>query len=293
MAKPKRMSDILASSAEHDVSAAIATATPPYSSEGPTLPLIEGNGEHTTDVNASGLDAKKQETNGGATKEKNGKLQATKREQPINTNHPGLYEPWTLLPREILGPLLSQSRLADTQNAVPIVCTKNQNIKSAVVRLKTYLGAYVDQKNPMEVPVVLKEKGSIIAILAQGEGTAKLVTIVDLARRVVKPDPALSTEDKMVQTWRMYMSLASVEIEFKERIKSHVAQGEARTTEETQEEEAFEPMEIDVPSHKTDETARARKVPVLTVWMSRKEIPAFKEAFGEQTFAVQTLPKDD
>jgi hypothetical protein len=288
------MSDIFASSAENDASAAIATATPPYSSEGPTLPLIEGNGEHTTDANASALDAKTPEKNGGASKGRNGKVQATKRAQPINTNHPGLYKPWTLLPREILGPLLSQSRLADAQNVVPVVCTKNQNIKSAVVRLKTYLGAYVDQKNPMEVPVVLKEKGSIIAISAQGEGTAKLVTIVDLARRVVKPDPALSVEDMTVQIWRMYMSLASVEIEQKTRIKSHdTAQGDARTTEETQEEEAFEPMEIDVPNQKTDETAHTRKVPVLTVWMSRTEIPAFKEAFGQQTFAVQTLPKDD
>lgn len=296
MAKPKRMSDIFASSAENDASAAIATATatPPYSSEGPTLPLIEGNGEHTTDANASGLDVKKQETNGGATKERNEQLQTTKRAQPIMTNHPGLYEPWTLLPREILGPLLSQSRLADAQNVVPIVCTKNQNIKSAVVRLKTYLGAYVDQKNPMEVPVVLKEKGSIIAISAQGEGTAKLLTIVDLARRVVKPDPALSTDYKIVQTWRMYMSLTSVEIEHKQRIDSYnTAPGEAGRTGETQEEEAFEPMEIDLPNQKTSETARTRKAPVLTVWMSRNEIPAFKEAFGEQIFAVQTLPKDD
>jgi hypothetical protein len=63
---------------------------------------------------------------------------------------------------------------------------------------------------------------------------------------------------------------------------------------ETQEEEAFEPMDIDAPhQEKPQDTKTTRKVPVLTFWMTRKRIPAFKEAFGEQTFTVQTLPKEE
>lgn len=283
------MSEVFASSAEKDTIAASTTATPPYSSEGPTLPLIAGDGEHATDAGGTILEAKARGTNGEPSKRTDKRVHG--REGPAapnNTSHPGLYEPWTLLPREITGPLLSQSRLADAQNVVPIVFTKNQNVKAGVVRLKTYLGAPCDQKNPLEIPELLKEKCSVIAVSSQGEGTAKLVTIVDMVKRVVKPNPALPTDDKLVQTWWMYMSLTSVDVEQEKRIKR-----KADTTQESQEEEAFEPMEIDVPFQKMEETKLTRKVPVLTVWMSKNEIPAFKEAFGEQTFAVQALSKDD
>jgi hypothetical protein len=34
------------------------------------------------------------------------------------------------------------------------------------------------------------------------------------------------------------------------------------------------------------------RTPVLTVWMTKKRIPAFQEAFGEQTFDVLSLPQD-
>lgn len=296
MAKSKRMSDVLTSSAEKNT---LTTATPPYSSEGPTLPLINGEGENAINLNGEGMNAVTGNADRDTTKKR--KLQKDDEEgsapnQPQrNTNHPGLYEPWTLLPREILGPLMTQARLANVQNAVSIVFTKNQNIRSGIMRLRTYFSAHVDEKNQMEVPEVLKDKGFVIAISAQGEGTAKLVTIVDMARRIVKPDPALAKDDKLVETWRMYMSLASVEVEQKKRAESDApAQSKADLTQEVEEEDAFEPMEVDVPEKKeAEEVKNRRKVPVLTVWMSRREIPAFKEAFGEQTFAVQTLPKDD
>jgi hypothetical protein len=291
MARAKRMSDIFASSAENGASAEFTTATPPYSSEGPTLPLIEGDGEHAAGINANGPEPDVQNEKGDATKQKKSQAQA----QPTTTNHPALYEPWTLLPRELLGPLLSQSRLADAQNVVPLVFTKNQNIKSGIIRLKTYMGAHVDKKNPIEIPEALKEKGSIIALSAQGEGTAKLVTIVDMAKRVVSPAATTPDDDKAVEKWWMYMSLASIDLEQRKKTTpKESAQVDDGQVSETQEEELFEPMDIDAPhQEKPQDTKTTRKVPVLTFWMTRKRIPAFKEAFGEQTFTVQTLPKEE
>lgn len=295
MAKSKRMSDVLTSPAEKNT---LATATPPYSSEGPTLPLINGEGKNTINLNGDGMDVSTGNADRDVIKKrklrKDGEEGSATNQPQRKTNHPGLYEPCTLLPREILGPLMTQARLANVQNAVSIVFTRNQNIRSGIIRLRTYLGAHVDEENPMEVPEVLNDKGSVIAISAQGEGTVKLVTIVDMARRIVKPGPAQPKDDKLVETWRMYMSLASVEVEQKKRTNPDAAaQSKADLTEEADEEDAFEPMELDAPEKRTEEATGVRKVPVLTVWISRKEIAAFKEAFGEQTFGVQTLPKDD
>ena len=302
MAKAKRMSDIFASSAEKSANAMTTAATPPYSSEGPTLPIIEGTGMNTAEHNLNGPQATISNANGNAAKKKrksgepNGEGVAAKQAQPIATIHPALYEPWTLLPREVVGLLLAQGRLASAQNVVPVTFTKNQNIKGGIIKLTTYLKAHVDQKNPVELPEALKEKACIIAISAQGEGTTKLVTIVDMAKRIVRPKTTHTDGDGMIETWWMYTSLTSIEAEQKKTTASgcdaHVKIGEA--TQETQEEEAFEPMEVDVQEQRKDEVPpRIRKVPVMTVWMTQKKVPAFKDAFGEQTFMVQTLSQDD
>ena len=42
-----------------------------------------------------------------------------------------------------------------------------------------------------------------------------------------------------------------------------------------------------------EDGVQLRKVPVLTVWMTRKKIPAFKNAFGEQTFPVQKISQEE
>jgi hypothetical protein len=53
-------------------------------------------------------------------------------------------------------------------------------------------------------------------------------------------------------------------------------------------------MEVDTPHQEKEERQKKMiKAPVLTVWMTKKKIPAFKEAFGEQFWEVDTLPQDD
>jgi hypothetical protein len=298
MAKAKRMSDIFASSAEKSSSAPAAAATP-YSSEGPTLPIIPGaDGEHTEVLNKTGdastCDGKKKRELGGQKAEKDAKTAAP-------TFDHVLYEAWNLLSPEILRIVISNERLRPNQNTVPIVFTKNQNIKTGINRLKTYLGAYVDKHQPMDLPEALKQADTMIAVSAQGEGTAKLVSIVDMVRRIVAPGTHAKPTDGKLETWYMYASLTSVEVE--KVIGPKATNGEVQQDNRSQnlttdnagdEEEAFEPMEVDAPAPQQEAPKKqTRRDPVLTIWMTKKSIPAFKKAFGEQTFEVQSLPKDD
>jgi hypothetical protein len=298
MAKAKRMSDMFASSAEKD-SSAITTFATPYSSEGPTLPIIGAETEHMTGLNN---DKSKNNRN---TREKskgpghNVEKLITSKAQPVATFHPVLYEPWTLLPFGLTKILTSQARLRGTQNVVPIVFTKNHNVKSGINRLKTYFGAYMDKSQPLDMPEALKQIDVIIAVSAQGEGTAKLVSILDVARRVVAPSAKDKENGFKIDTWWMYTSLTSVEMEKRingvsdAKLDAQPSQAKQDAEEDDdEEEEAFEPMKIDTPvQDRESEQKKMVKAPVLTVWMTKKKIPAFEEAFGEQTFEV--LPLDD
>lgn len=296
MTKPKRMSDIFASSVEKDGDITMTTATPPYSSEGPTLPLIESNTELST---GSAKLGKKRKTNSH-----DSSTAPKKPAQPesLPTIDPALYQPWSLLPVEILKLLKSQARLRTTQNVVPVVFTKNQNVKSGINRLKIYLGAYRDPNSSIEMPDALKQEDIVIAVSAQGQGTTKLVSIVDMVRRIVAPSGKAVGADEKVETWWMYTMLASVETECKlNRPTEETSQEAAHKPGETQdsEEEAFEPMNIDGQKDqgyeklKGADRVQMRTVPVLTVWMTRKKILAFKQAFGEQSFAVKLVQQGE
>ncbi|KAH4259002.1 hypothetical protein HBI04_109460 [Parastagonospora nodorum] len=300
MAKPKRMSDIFASSAEKDSSAVTAPATP-YSSEGPTLPIIGGadaDGEHT--VGPESNQAAKGSRKKRKTEENGSEIHIKADAQPVPSFDPSLYQPWTLLPAELLK--ISQDRLRGTKNVVPIAYTRNQNIKGGINRLKTYLGAYKNKNQPMDMPEALKEADVVIAVSAQGEGTAKLVSIVDLVRRVVAPTSKSKLSGGNVETWYMYTSLANIEVEKRAKAMSDGSDSNGQAEkpkstadeDEEEEEEAFELMDVDAPEQEQEQQQKqTTKAPILTVWMTKKNIPAFKEAFGEQTFEVQALPLED
>ncbi|EUC50081.1 hypothetical protein COCMIDRAFT_83014 [Bipolaris oryzae ATCC 44560] len=283
MAKPNRMSEIFASSSEKDNDTTAITATPPYSSEGPTLPII---GAQEADSNL----AKKRKAS------KNTQSTAPKKQsQEVypHTIHPSLYEPWTRLPPDLLKLLESQTRLQGTRNIIPVVFSKNQNVKSGINRLKTYLGAYRNPASTIDMPDALKRDDVVIAVSAQGEGTTKLVGIVDMVRRIVAPSSKEEVGDGLVETWAMYTMLTSIDIERKARVPEVKKKGEEEVESE-EEEEAFESMDVDGRGGpKEKDEVKMRKVPVLTVWMTRKRIPAFRNAFGEQVFEVIRLVEDE
>jgi hypothetical protein len=115
-----------------------------------------------------------------------------------------------------------------------------------------------------------------------------------MLRRVFKSNE--KDDSQRTETWWMYTSLTGVEIKRKIKIRA----SEDRVNDEnrdfpdaTQEEDAFEPIEIDVPVNNKSDAAPIVKVPVLTVWMTKKRIPAFKDAFEEQTFTVIIMPEED
>jgi len=294
MREPKRMSEIFTSSSEKDVNTTTVTATPSYSSEGPTLPIIGAIDGAVKGVDPEKLEKKRMAQEGivGTITKKPSQPQSTP------TIHPSLYEPWTRLPAELRKLLETQKYLRGTQNVIPVAFSKNQNVKSGINKLKTYLGAYKDLASTIDIPDALKSDDLIIAVSAQGEGTTKLVGIVDMTRRVVAPNGKDEGNGK-VEPWWMYTMLTSLEIERKIKSPEAVSKGskEAKKPEVSQEEEeAFEPMEIDEHEAQAMATEKdlieTKKVPVLTIWMTRKKIPAFRNAFGEQAFPVQKLPED-
>ncbi|KAL5120151.1 hypothetical protein ACEQ8H_001977 [Pleosporales sp. CAS-2024a] len=266
MAKAKHMSDIVASSAEQTHSVVAPSATP-YSSEGPTLPILLGDAsdEHTVKAADTGANhgrrKKRRVQEQGADKPMRDDDDA----QPVQSFDPALLQPWTLLPAALLQQLASRDRLRGTKNIVPVVFTRNQNLKSGINRIKTYLGAckHDDERNPIAMPLALNQPDVIIAVSAQADGTIKLITILDVVRRVVAPDPAIqyTTAARTNATWWLYTSLTSVLQEKKQT--------------------------DDEPDPKTI------KLPVLTVWMTRTPMPEFKDAFGEQMFHVQLFTEDE
>lgn len=292
------MSDIFASSGEQDVT--MATATPPYSSEGPTLPILPEVGTTGNHIAAkeSALipqhpSDRKVPADGKRKHCEVEKKIASTVAQRVATIHSSLYQPWTLLPPELLKLLISHARLRSEQNVVTVVFSKNQNVKSGIHKLNTYLGAYRDVCHPIDLPEALQQHDVLIAVSAQGDGTTKLVSIVDMLRRTVIAE---KLEDaSKVETWWMYTSLTSVEVERKHKNQANKngSNEDVDALDATQEEEAFEPMDIDVPVNDWSEVAPVKKVPVLTIWMTKKRIPAFKDAFGEQTFTVVRVPEDD
>jgi len=288
------MSELFTSSSDKPANTAIATATPPYSSEGPTIPVIgtlqDPNPGHNPDRIFG--------TEKSARKRKDQGQPATKRgpqPRPPHTLHPALYAPWTLLPPELSKLLKTQARLrtaAHHANIVPVVFSKNQNIKAGINKLKTYLGARGDAKSSIEIPDALCHEDGVIAVSAQGEGAGKLVGIVDMVRRIVGAGGAAGPE---TQTWYLYTMLASVEVERTAKVDRNRGKGGVQATktgdenqeeEEEEEEEAFETMEVDR-EERVETQNKTRKVPVLTIWMTRVRILAFSKEFGEQILVVK------
>lgn len=292
------MSDVFASSAGKSSTSTAAPTATPYSSEGPTLPIAGAGPEHAD--NAGGKRLAEGTSGDEHSRQRKAQRMSVNDSQPTTTSHPALYEPWTLLPSETLKLLTAHKRLRSTQNVVPIVFTKNHNVKAGINRIKTFLGAYHDNKKSFDTPKAMEEKDCIIAISAQGEGTAKLVSIVDVARRVVAPTSKEKELGEDVSTWWLYTSLTSVEVKKKRNVasdrtnKDPPVEVDEVMQDEGGEADAFEPTEAErADRKKRDSGERLVKTPVLTIWITKKEIHAFKGVFGEQKFEVKTLPRDD
>lgn len=242
-----------------DTTLFIATAAS-YASDGPTLPIIGGAGEHSERVAPNpenrptqssadrGPKKKKRTNNDLATDTKGPEFQAKKSKVEVE----GLYQPWTLLPVGVLQQI--EKRLnGEWEKIVDVVVwTKNQNVKSGINRLKGLLGF---EKTPDAAEMGDKKlkqtkNDRLIAVSAYGEGTTKLVGIVEMTKRIV--GGAGRVEDEDAETWFTYTSLSS-----------------------------------------TNGKDVKNKMPVLTVWLSRKRVPELKNTFGEQTLKTNRTTAAD
>ncbi|KAF2441851.1 hypothetical protein P171DRAFT_80634 [Karstenula rhodostoma CBS 690.94] len=235
-----------------DTTLFIATADS-YASDGPTLPIIGGAGEHSdwvapnpkdrpTEEDATSRPAKKQRTK-DLTKNSTD-LEITSKKPKVKVE--GLYQPWTLLPVEVLQQVEKRVGRDWRKKVEVVVWTKNQNVKSGVNRLKSLLGVEeapgAEEKSGREIKERTNDR--LIAISAHGEGTTKLVGIVETTKRVV--GATKEATEASGETWFMYIVLSS-----------------------------------------TNERDVRNKVPVLTVWLSPKCIPELKVTFGEQAFKLK------
>jgi hypothetical protein len=308
------------------------TSTAPYSSEGPTLPILGGAGEHGVHIAVSAPAAGKrlqaeveaghtgQQTQTRRSKQlKTSEVAATQqsRQKPVpapqtaNPELEPLKRPWMLLPPDLLAAVYK--RLGKSfweENCVPVVMTRNQNIRSGVNKLKSYLGATTPNasvKNAKEVVEVLRSECLVIAVSAMGAATTKLVGVLEVLRRVVggaDGEVEAGGEGEGVrqrEEWYMYTNLGSILVEKKARIGNKQkrdgmelvdevpsAKGPGVETGRDGEESAsFEPTAADEQTTETGEkTPKVKSVPILTVWLSRTSIPEFEKELGEEKFIV-------
>lgn len=167
-----------------------------------------------------------------------------------------------------------------------LVWTRNQNVRAGVNRLKTLLSrGGVGGTDQAEGDKEDRE-GEVVAVSAQGEGTVKLVGIVDVALRVVagRQDGEEGEGDEAQGgKWFVYTVLSSV----------LVPRGRKDNGDEAAEGKEGEGDAMDVDGDgaagggAVQEVKQAvgegmRKVPVLTVWMSRRRMAGWREVFGER-----------
>lgn len=304
MPPPKRVSDVLASSADTRIpSAPNSTTDAPYSSEGPTLPIIGAaqfaHGGQSTNIPAPQQGQKRKRTapDNDKTQSGGGMSNKSDMQKPVRTNHSKLYEPWVLLP----GKARREVEKRGTENVMPIVYSKNQNVRSGITKLRRYLGLGNDQASD-DVPTALRQEAAIIAVSAQGDGTVKLVGIVDMVRRITgekEAEKGCEVEKEKIEgiKWYMYTALSSVVVP---RGKEAANGVDAEGQEKGQAGSESDAMDVDgddvaveemqghghLAEERRNAEGKTKTVPVLTVWMTRKRIPSFRDAFGEEDFVV-------
>lgn len=264
--------------------------TTTYVSEGPTLPIIAGGATTVTGLLAtsnpsserdqraskrrktsdesdeSDDDAGSQDSPSNPTTTPKPKQQQKQSQPPGHILNAPLYKPWTLLPaapRAHITARFGGDEAGLEGHVVVVVFTKNQNVRSGIHKIRGLLA----ESGGMEKE---EEGEKVLAVSAQGEGTVKLVGIVEMVRRVTK---GKGEGDE----WYMYTVLSSVAAEKKD--------GEGQDDEgEEREDDAFEP----IAGAKEGERRKSpeRTVPVLSVWMSRAPIPQFRSAFGEEKIRI-------
>ncbi|KAF2185595.1 hypothetical protein K469DRAFT_707828 [Zopfia rhizophila CBS 207.26] len=141
-----------------------------------------------------------------------------------------LHTPWELIAPNLRRDI--EKRVGSekwwTQNSAPVVLTRNANITSSINKLKAYLGHSLNPFSTIPMPSTLTSKSLLIPVSAQCEATSKLVSIIELTKRIVTPGETRQgtvrvdegeEERKEVETWYLYTSLSGRTVEKKVKRK--------------------------------------------------------------------------
>ncbi|KAG9204520.1 hypothetical protein G6514_000979 [Epicoccum nigrum] len=283
---PTRMSDVLPSPAAASTSTEAARSSAPateapLSSEGPTLPLLGAS--------HNGPGKKRKRTTAAASTAPSHRKHTAPAPAPGRSTHASLYAPWTLLPaRE--RKVLEESAAG---NVEAVVWTRNQNVRAGVNKLKNLLCA-----TPRE-----GQEGKLVAVSALAQGATKLVGIVDVAVRVAGGGEERDGEERgEARTWFLYTVLSGVLVS-RGRRGNEDGDGLAERKEAQGEGDAVDvdlDLKVDVDgdgagpagehggaAHQVRQSAQdMKRVPVLTVWMSRRSMAGWREVFGEREVVV-------
>ncbi|UPX16799.1 uncharacterized protein EKO05_0007184 [Ascochyta rabiei] len=321
MPPPKRMSDILASSSIDAPIAPSPSHARPYSSDGPTLPLLSAS---TLQVAPNDRKRKRAPASEVQGREEGGRGGAEKAAERRGTHHPALYKPWTLLPPKLSKVVeeMQRGRENGASGVEVVVFSKNQNVRSGVNRLKKHISSAPRRGDA--------DTADLLAVSAQGAAVVKLVGIVDVVRRVVGAAAAAPTTEKEgeeegeekkereVVKWYTYPVLSHVLVPAGPRRRGGLADGQPGYEPDTI--DVLDPMDVDEdgdidshinnPATKTTDSGTAQSstragdgehagaadgnrredggadekqktIPVLTIWIARSRIPSFADAFGE------------
>lgn len=295
--------DPTSSKGEEGDTLALATMIP-YSSDGPTLPVLGSSREQG--INAMNAAMAGPATSAGASytlpvtsdPKNHSELRTTCSASSTKSQvHSApkidlgpLQEPWKLLPPELLKAVevrLGGEHLLE-QSCVPVVFTKNQNIQSGINRLKAYLGHQQTPNFTSGIENKLLKENLVIAVSAQGEATTKLVGILEMVKRIVAPLQGDSKQIEKIGEWHQYTALSSRRIEKQTKKGPDQHRGDTGTQGEAnngEDEDCFEARRT------MQEDAKFRTIPVLTTWLSKESIPELKDAYGELVFRVRLAPE--
>jgi hypothetical protein len=192
-----------------------------------------------------------------------------------------LYEPWLLLPASLRS-AVANSLTSWEDRIVPVVFTRNQNIKAGINKLKAYMGDDQSRNATAEEKLWaerLAKGDALLAVSAQAEATTKLVGIIGMAKRILAPSENQPGAEG--DTWYSYTSLSSQVMQKRNPDK-------AARKEDAKDDDPFDSL-ADIQTQDSENSRSMLTVPLLTVWVSRARIPPFRDAFGEQTFRVAQM----
>lgn len=184
--------------------------------------------------------------------------------------------------------------------------SKNQNVKSGICRLLRLVGAASEASGEASTKASSNEdraedkasgvEDAMVVLSAQGEATVKLIGILDMARRIAGQGMGIREGEGEGVKWFFYTVLGSVQMTRAKRTNGG-KEGEGENAEG--EDGAMEvDGDVDVDLDESGERGavkgtqhsgkeETKKVPVLSVWISRKRMVGWKEVFGEQEMVVR------